>query len=283
MNSAEFVFHLWPWSALALCAAGVCVRALVMSPDGAAERRAVAGALDDLLGGRLQWGCVSGLAAGHLAALLAPWALVGLGAVTWRLVLLEATGIGLGLAALAAWVRALLRALRSPGRSLVTDLGEPLFLAVLGVAVASGVGTALVHRWGSSWSAVTVTPWARSLTTGRPAVELVAGLPSVVRLHLFASFAALAAFPLSRAGALPILALRRAAALAARLARRGLDRLDLGRHGRRLATRLWPEPEIHWVGASASRGAVRPLPSSSAHPLPGRPDERALRVSGSKT
>src|SRR5205814_5608845 len=112
-----------------------------------------------------------------------------------RLYAIETIGFAVGLAVVAACARSAWLHLRRPGRSgwsLVSDVADSAFMSLLLVAAASGVLAAGLHRWGSAWGPVTVTPYAASLLHGRPAPEFVAHLPLLVRLHLFAAFAALA-------------------------------------------------------------------------------------------
>ena len=130
------------------------------------------------------------LAAGHVAGLLFPRAVLAWTRTPWHVIALEAAGFAIGLAALAACVRGAWLHMRRPSRggwSLAADFADSVFMSFLFIAVASGLLAASVHRWGSQWAAVTMAPYAASLLHGRPVPAFVEHLPFVVRLHLFAS------------------------------------------------------------------------------------------------
>jgi len=82
-------------------------------------------------------------------------------------------------------------------------------VSLLFTTLLSGSLTAILFRWGSSWGVITLTPYIMSLLRGRPAVELVAGLPFLVRLHVFSAFATLAALPATRLAPVLIVGLSR--------------------------------------------------------------------------
>ena len=54
-----------------------------------------------------------------------------------------------------------------------------------------------LHRWGSTWGAMTLTPYIRSLLT-QPLVDSVPRMPFLIRLHVFSWFAAMAMLPATR-------------------------------------------------------------------------------------
>jgi nitrate reductase gamma subunit len=284
MTSNDFLFRIWPYTALALCGAGLVVRAVLVDDRLPATRRAVADALASFVGGRLSRACLVALLGAHLVALVFPRAILAVNASPTRLVLLEATGVALGLGLLAAWGRALWRHVGRRRGSILLDLGDSIFLALLFVILSAGLLTALRYRWASSWGVATLTPWAVSLAQGRPDVGLVEHLPLFVRLHLFAALAAAAIFPFTRLGPLPIVIVHRALALAARpveaLARAVADWV----RGRGLAARLWPEPEIRWIGQPASGDPTRggEAPARRVVVPTHAPPARPLRQHGSK-
>jgi nitrate reductase gamma subunit len=212
-TAGSFLFRVWPYLALALAAAGFAVRLLVTSDRLPVVRRVLPRAQRIYLGGwawRAGWAL---LAAVHVVVLAFPRAILALTATPARLVALEAIGFAIGLGVLAACLRTAWLHLGRPGRrgwSLVSDVADSAFVALLLVGVASGLLAAVVHRWASAWGAVTVAPYAASLLHGQPAAALVEHLPLLVRLHLFAAFAALAVFPATRLAAYPLLLAHRA-------------------------------------------------------------------------
>jgi nitrate reductase gamma subunit len=259
-TAGSFMFRAWPYVALIVAAAGFAVRLLVTSDSLPAVKRVLPRAQRVYLGG---WGwraCWTLLAAAHIVGLAFPRVILGLTRTPARLFAVEAIGFALGAVVAAACVRSVWLHLRRPARSgwsLVSDLADSAFMALLFVGVASGLVAAVIHRWGSAWGAVTLAPYTASLLHGQPAPALVDHLPLLVRLHLFTAFAALAVFPATRLAAFPLAFGHRALAATSRAlaaaARPGVAWLRSGP-----AVWLWPDREIRWIakpraGAEAAR------------------------------
>jgi nitrate reductase gamma subunit len=152
---------------------------------------------------RLLWGSrawrvgIAGLLAIHLMLVVFPRQVLAWNQRHWRLLLLEGTAALLGVAALVGLVGLIVRNVRapdpgSPGRPSIVDTA---FLGLLLVTTVSGLATALVYRWASSWSTVTVVPYVRSLLELEPRVGLVAGLPYLAKLHVFSAIVTVGALP----------------------------------------------------------------------------------------
>jgi nitrate reductase gamma subunit len=258
----NFLYRIWPYLALTLAVAGFVVRMLLTSDRLPAVRRALPRAQRLWVGGwpwRLGWVL---LVAAHLAGLLFPQAILAWTRTPGRLLALEALGFAVGLAALAACVRAAWQHMRVQPRggwSLVSDFADSVFLSLMFIGVGSGLLAAGLHRWGSAWGSVTMAPYAASLLHGRPMPAFVEHLPFLVRLHLFTAFAALAAFPASRLAVFPLVWAHRAMALAGRAlaaaARPGAAWLRS-----KTAAWLWPEREVRWLVKARADGGPRKPP-----------------------
>lgn len=135
---------------------------------------------------------------GHLLALLMPKGLLLWNAVPIRLYLLELTGLGLGLWALAGLCVLLWRRLTEKRLRPVTSPMDIVVLALLLVSTVTGVLTATVYRFGSYWFSGIFSPYLASLLTFQPNMGLVAPLPWVIKLHVINFFVVLAVFPFSR-------------------------------------------------------------------------------------
>ena len=135
---------------------------------------------------------------GHLLALLLPGGLRLWNAVPIRLYLLEATGLALGLWALIGLVILVWRRLSEKRVQVVTTPMDLVILVLLLISVITGVLTASVYRFGSSWFTVVFTPYLWSVLTLQPQVSLVAPLPWVIKLHVINFFVLLAVLPFSR-------------------------------------------------------------------------------------
>lgn len=260
-TAGSFLFRVWPYLAATVAVAGFAIRLLATSDRVPVVRRVLPRAQRVYLGGwawRAGWAVLLGA---HLAGLLFPRAVLGLTRTPARLYALEAIGLAVGLAVVAACARSVVLHLRRPGRSgwsLVSDLADSAFMSLLLVAAASGVLAAGLHRWGSAWGPVTVTPYAASLLHGRPAPEFVAHLPLLVRLHLFAAFATLAVFPATRLAAFPLLAAHRVLGLAGS-ALIAAARPVAAWVRRGPAVMLWPDHEIRWVAKPRADVARKPV------------------------
>jgi hypothetical protein len=206
------------------------------------------------------------LVAAHAVGLIFPRSVVAWTRVPWRLLALEAVGFAVGLAVLAACLRAASLHLRRPARggwSLLADASDAAFLTLLLVGVGSGLLVAVLHRWGSAWAAVTVAPYAASLAHGRPAPALVDHLPALARLHLFTAFAAVAIFPVTRLALIPLVLAHRALGAAAR-ALAAASRPARAWVGRKISAALWPDAEVRWLARPAVEVGRRPAGQASA-------------------
>jgi nitrate reductase gamma subunit len=152
--------------------------------------------------------CACALAAGHLVLLLAPDAVLRWNRSLARLLVAEGIGIGLGSVSLAVVAHALWRRLAgSDARS--QPVGDVIAWTLLGLEIATGVVFAVFYRWASSWSVVTLTPYAVSVLQLGPRVELVAATPFLVRLHVFCAGAMLVVLPFTTRGSLALATVRR--------------------------------------------------------------------------
>ncbi|MBZ5667817.1 MAG: respiratory nitrate reductase subunit gamma [Acidobacteriia bacterium] len=193
-----FLFVLWPYLATAICLAGFGLRRAFarggVVPDGSGKSEA-GGVLYG--GGPLRISLLL-LLLGHLAGLVFPRGILLWNNDPTRLYTLEGLAFAIGLAALAGWAMTMRRHLGRYAGSLARQVSDGVFLSLLFVAILSGLLTAAIYRWGSSWGALTLTPYGLSLLRGDPAIGLAAEMPFLVQLHVFSSFAALAVLPFTR-------------------------------------------------------------------------------------
>jgi nitrate reductase gamma subunit len=205
----NFLFAAWPYIAVSLLVVGLGVRYLLdrRNMDAVTAEMSEAWAL---VGGTKWWrASVLLLFLAHLAGLLFPRGLLLWNGNPVRLYLLEGIAFALGVVALASGASLLWRHLGHSSRSAVTELSDTVFLTLLFVGIISGLLVAALYRWGSSWGAMTLSPYVVSLAWGRPAAGLAVQMPFLVRLHVFSAFAVLAVLPLTRAAAFMVFALYR--------------------------------------------------------------------------
>ncbi len=116
-----------------------------------------------------------------------------------RLMVLEFTGMALGLFALFGLLVLIFRRLGRYSRARrVTSILDGILLTFLLLQVASGVSVALFDRWGSLWYLKTAVPWFWSLVLFRPDMNTVIFLPPLVKFHFLCGFAVILLFPFSR-------------------------------------------------------------------------------------
>lgn len=190
-----FLFGVLPYLAVALAVAGLVRRFGAM-------RATVTTMSSQLLEDRLQfWGSVSwhyailSVLLLHLVAILLPGAMVALLSAPGRLLVVEVTGLALGVTALWGLVVLAVRRLTLRGR---TGWADWLVMTSLLVQVGTGVYTASTARWGYGWFTAVATPWLASLIRLAPRVDLMEPLPDAFKVHAVNAFVLVALVPYTR-------------------------------------------------------------------------------------
>lgn len=156
--------------------------------------------------------CGLGLLMEHVVLLAAPDLVLYWNRSMSRLLMLESAGICLGTVCFLRVVDRMRRHLAAASRATAASLADIIALTLIAMEIASGIGLAVLYRWASSWSVVTLTPYAASLLTFNPRVELVAATPFLARLHVFCTFALVAVVPFTAVGSDALAAIARVAA-----------------------------------------------------------------------
>ena len=136
--------------------------------------------------------------AGHLVAVFFPTAVLGWNAAPVRLLALEITGLAMAILTLVGLANIVIRRLRYSKARRVTTWGDWFIYGGLSVQVVTGILIAVVHGWGSSWFATSLTPWLWSLAVLNPDVGYVAAMPILVKLHVINAFLIIMVFPFTR-------------------------------------------------------------------------------------
>lgn len=197
-NADLLLFGVFPYVAIALAVILTIVRyttnrysVSALSSQFLESRRLYWGSLS------FHWGILIVLA-GHLIGLLFPRSVMAFNAVPVRLAILEITALAFGLLALLGIVLLCGRRITSERIRVVTSRWDVLLLVILLVQIATGVFTAVFHRWGSAWYVQTAVPYLVSLGRLSPEVGLVASLPLMVKLHIASAFFLIAVLPMTR-------------------------------------------------------------------------------------
>ncbi|HEX4420446.1 MAG TPA: respiratory nitrate reductase subunit gamma [Kofleriaceae bacterium] len=242
----ELLFLAFPYAALLVLLIGLGIRYAIARRQPDAIRPAASAAWKTLSGSKAWRTGLAVTFALHLLGLLWPHAILGWNGSPARLYLLEATGFVLGVVALIGWVQIMWRHLGrgiASARAGLGELADCILLSVLCMAVVSGLVTAFLYRWGTSWGAETLAPYMSSLAHGAPAPVLVEEMPFLVRLHVFAWFVAVALVPFTSVAAMLLPGIDRVMLLVARPVSAAAGA------GKRIAARLsparwlWPEED----------------------------------------
>jgi nitrate reductase gamma subunit len=190
-----FLFGVFPYLAVALAVVGGVQRYRT-------QRHTVTAHSSQLLEARLQyWGSVPWHNAiilvllGHLVAVFLPGSVAALLGSATRLVVVEVTGLALGLLALVGLLVLMVRRLRLGAVTVPLDWVVMLLLLL---QVATGVTVAWSLRWGLAWFPFVATPWLASLARLQPRTDLMASLPMVVKIHAVNAFVLVALLPFTR-------------------------------------------------------------------------------------
>lgn len=135
---------------------------------------------------------------GHLVAFLIPREFLAWNSRPLRLYVLEISALAFGVLTLIGLTAAIVRRLTVPEVRAVTNRRDAVLFLLLAVQVVSGLGTAVLYPWGSSWYAATATPYLWSLFWFAPDITAVAVMPWLVKLHIVNAFVLLAYAPFSR-------------------------------------------------------------------------------------
>jgi nitrate reductase gamma subunit len=135
---------------------------------------------------------------GHVIGFLIPRGVLAWNGVPWRLYVLEGTALAFAILALVGLANIVVRRLRDAKARVVTSPTDWVVYALLGVQLGTGLWTAVVNPWGSSWFAASVAPWLWSLATLSPDVSFVAPLPWSLKLHAAGLWLILGVFPFTR-------------------------------------------------------------------------------------
>lgn len=240
---ANFLFGIFSYVALGLLAVGTVVRFLLFRKQPEIISNEVAQAKAFYAGNRLWQISLVFLLIGHGIALAIPRMLLVWNSNSVRLYLLEGAAFVVGCAALAGWLAVLWRTLKQHRGSTLNELADVVLLALLFTGIFSGLLMAVVYRWGSTWGAITLTPYFVSVLQGKPAARFIAQMPFLVRLHVFSLFACVAVLPATRVGTVLVVVLRGVLRVVGRVASGGTRTAETWFKKHNPAPWLWPEED----------------------------------------
>jgi nitrate reductase gamma subunit len=143
------------------------------------------------------YGIIPVLAA-HIVAFAFPDLMKGFLNNQESLLLLESTGLGLGLFAVLGCLVLLLRRSNSRQLKRVTFSSDWLILYLLAFQAGTGVYIGAFERWGSQWYLHTAVPYLWSIVSFNPQLGFVVDLPPVFKLHAACAFLVVAVLPFTK-------------------------------------------------------------------------------------
>ncbi len=135
---------------------------------------------------------------GHILGLFIPRSILWWNSVPVRLYILELTALSLAFLALFGLLALIYRRLTNTRVKALTSSWDVLLLIVLLIQVVTGIGNAILYRWGSNWYAGAAVPWMWSVLTLQPNVAYVANLPLITKVHIFNAMIFIGLIPFTR-------------------------------------------------------------------------------------
>jgi nitrate reductase gamma subunit len=143
------------------------------------------------------WGIVT-LLFGHLIGFLIPAGVLAWNHKPARLYVLEIAALAFAFLAITGLLLLLYRRTKIKRLRIVTTKMDIFVYIILIFAIISGIYTAFFYRWGSSWFAVVLAPYLRSVLLFNPDITAVTALPMAVKIHVIVSFILLGMIPHTR-------------------------------------------------------------------------------------
>jgi nitrate reductase gamma subunit len=143
------------------------------------------------------WGIIF-LFFGHLIAFLVPGYILLWNQQPLRLAILELTAFTFGLMTFIGLINLFYRRLTNARVRKVTNYVDIFLEVILLAQIFLGLWIAVGYRWGSSWFAIVLSPYLKSIFTLNPQIDAVAMLPLVIQLHIILAFIILLIIPFTR-------------------------------------------------------------------------------------
>jgi nitrate reductase gamma subunit len=143
------------------------------------------------------WG-ISFIFFGHLIAFLFPHSILLWNQMPVRLLILELTAFVAGIMTLIGLSGLFFRRMTHKRIRIVTSKMDVALEVILLSQIFLGLWVAYSYRWGSSWFAVVLSPYLKSIFYFDPQINAVAAMPVVVQLHIIFGFIIVMLIPFTR-------------------------------------------------------------------------------------
>lgn len=135
---------------------------------------------------------------GHLVAFLTPRSILLWNSAPLRLYILETSALICGVLTLVGLMAMIARRMTDAKIRVVTSTVDKVLYVLLMVQIVTGIAVAILHPWGSSWFAASLTPYLWSLVQLSPDISFVVGMPLLVKMHIVNAFLVVGFFPFTR-------------------------------------------------------------------------------------
>ena len=143
------------------------------------------------------WGIIV-LFFGHLIAFLIPATVLAWNGNPVRLYILEISAFAFGIISIVGLTVLIIRRIQVKRIRLVTTRMDVFVYVILSVQLITGLYTAFFLRWGSSWFALVLTPYLRSIFAFNPDATTIIALPVIVKIHVISAFILIGMIPYTR-------------------------------------------------------------------------------------
>ncbi len=135
---------------------------------------------------------------GHVVGFMFPREVIAFNSIPMRALIIEVSALIFGLSSLFGLVMLIRRRFTNKKVKVVTSNMDIFILFLLLVQVASGVGTAVMYRWGMTWYATSMVPYLKSIFMLNPQIEYMVAMPLMVKVHVVNAFLIIAILPFTR-------------------------------------------------------------------------------------
>ena len=133
-----------------------------------------------------------------MVAFLFPRSVLAWNSIPVRLIILEVSAFGFGLAALFGLTMLIIRRLKNRRLLVVTSKMDAFVYVILLVQIITGLLVAYTARWGSAWFPAVLTPYLKSLFVFNPDITAVSSMPLLVKIHVISAFILIGMIPFTR-------------------------------------------------------------------------------------
>jgi len=135
---------------------------------------------------------------GHLIGFLFPKGVISFTGQPTRLLIIEISAFAFGLLSLFGIVTLIIRRISSFKLQAVTSKMDVAVYILILLQVLSGLWIAYFNRWGSTWFAISLAPYLKSLFLLNPNFEALAAMPLSIKLHVASAFVFIGMIPFTR-------------------------------------------------------------------------------------